>query len=277
MNRRKTKQPSGLPGGDDRAAGLADSNEIMWALIQNARQAIWCFRYDSPVNVRLSVDEIVDQIFQHHAVWCMCNTAMARAYGLNDESDLNGHDVRLYWPRNAINEAFIREVIASNFHVDGAISEDVRHDGTPVLMENDVRAHIADGRLYRLWGTLRELKPGLLGAQNERVESAALAFELLPLPACLMRSNGSVITENIAWRQAFGTLAHIAARVAFRSAGTGGSSEIVLPMPLSSGPAQHHLVTCRWQDATGPGAIAGRAACLAVTARQLDGSTGAAP
>lgn len=277
MNRRKTEQQSGLPGGDDKAAGLVDSNEMMWALIQNARQAIWCLRYDSPVNVRLSVDEIVDQIFQHHAVWCMCNAAMARAYGLNDESDLNGHDVRLYWPRNAINEAFIHEVIASNFHVDGAISEDVRHDGTPMLIENDVRAHIADGWLYRLWGTLREVKPSLLGAQNERVESAALAFELLPLPACLMRSDGSVITENIAWRQAFGTLAHIAARMTFRSAGTGGTSEIVLPMPLSSGLAQHHLVTCRWLDATGPRAIAGRAACLAVTARQLDRGTGAAP
>lgn len=267
------------PGLDNGAAfqGLAESNEIMWALIQKAREAIWCIRYERPVDVKLDVDEIVDQIFEHPSVWCMCNTAMARAYGLNDESDLNDHDVRVHWPRNAVNEAFIREVIANGFQVEGAISEDVRHDGTPVLMENDVRAHIVDGKLYRLWGTLREVKPGRFGAHSERVDCAALAFEFLPLPACLIRSDGTVITENIAWRLAFGTLGQVTARMAFRSAGAGEYREIVLPLPLASGQPRHHLVTSRWQVVAEQGQGAEGTAYLAVTARLLDANAGASP
>lgn len=265
------------PGLDTETAfrGLVESNEILWSIIQKAREAIWCIRFDRPINVKLGVDEIVDQIFEHPAVWCMCNTAMARAYGLRDESSLNDHDVRFHWPRNTVNEAFIREVIANGFQVEGAISEDIRHDGTPVLMENDVRAYIADGKLHRLWGTLREVKSGGFGAQAERADYAALAFELLPMPACLIRSDGTVITENIAWRLAFGPLAHVAARMAFRSAGTGEPREIVLPLPLASGHTQHHLVACRWQSVTEQGAFAAGTAYLTVTARQLETETGA--
>lgn len=261
--------------GDGALRDLVEGNEIMRAIIQTAREAIWCIRYDRPVDVTVPVDEIVDQIFEHPSVWCMCNAAMARAYDLHDESELNGRNVRFHWPRNAVNEAFIREVIASGFQVEGAISEDHRRDGSPVLMENDVRAHIADGRLHRLWGTLREVKPGGFELRREKADYAALAFELLPLPACLMRPDGTLITENVSWRLAFGSLGQIAARMAFRSAGGSEYREIVLPLPLASGGTRHHLVTCRWQAMAGQDYVASSLAYLAVTARLMDPDSGA--
>ncbi len=263
-------------GGGAEFRDLAESNEIMWSIIQKAREAIWCIRYDRPVDVTVSDDEIVDQIFEHPSVWCMCNTAMAKAYDLRDETDLNARNVRFHWPRNAVNEAFIREVIANGFQVEGAISEDYRRDGTPVLMENDVRAHIADGLLHRLWGTLREVKPGGFEVRSERADYAALAFELLPLSACLIRPDGTLITENISWRLAFGSLSQVAAKMAFRSAGGGEHREIVLPLPLASGQTRHHLVTCRWQAVAGQEYSASSATYLAVTARLIDADSGGA-
>jgi len=253
---------------------LAESNEIMWAIIQAAREAIWCIRYDRPVDLTVSTDEIVNQIFEHPSVWYMCNNAMAKAYGLRDETDLNARNVRFHWPRNPVNEAFIREVIASGFRVEGAISEDYRRDGTPVMMENDVRAHIVGGRLYRMWGTLREVRPLSMNLQNERFELAALAYELLPLPACLIRSDGTLVTENAAWRVSFGTLGEISAKMAFRSASVGEDREIVLPLPLASGETQHHLVTSRWQTMTEMAAASGAATYLAVTARLIETGSG---
>ena len=267
------KAPGPLDG-DGELRDLAEGNEIMRAIIQTAREAIWCIRYDRPVDVTVPTDEIVDQIFEHPSVWCMCNAAMARAYDLHDETDLNGRNVRFHWPRNAVNEAFIREVIANGFQVEGAISEDYRRDGSPVLMENDVRAHIADGKLHRLWGTLREVKPGGFAVRHERADYAALAFELLPLPACLIRPDGTLITENIAWRLAFGSLGQIAARMAFRSAGGSEHREIVLPLPLASGQTRHHLVTCRWQAVAGQDYSASNVTYLAVTARLMDPDSG---
>lgn len=264
------------PDGGSEFRDLAESNEIMWGIIQRAREAIWCIRYDRPVDVTLSTEEIVDQIFEHPSVWCMCNTAMARAYDLQDEADLNGRNVRFHWPRNAVNESFICEVIANGFQVEGAISEDYRRDGTPVLMENDVRAHIADGKLHRLWGTLREVKPGRLEDRSERVDYAALAFELLPLSACLIRADGTLVTENISWRLAFGPLSQVAAKMVFRSAGNCGHREIVLPLPLATGQTRHHLVTCRWQAFAGQEHSVSSVGCLVVTARLIDTDSGAA-
>jgi hypothetical protein len=254
---------------------LAESNEIMWGIIQAAREAIWCIRYDLPVNVTVPTDEIVDQIFEHPSVWCMCNNAMAKAYGLRDETDLNARNVRFHWPRNAVNEAFIREVIANGFQVDGAISEDYRRDGTPVLMENDVRAHIVEGRLHRLWGTLREVRQVGIDLRNGASDYAALAFELLPLPACLMRPDGALISENAAWRLAFGPRGEVSAKMAFRSAGIGESREIVLPLPLASGETRHHLVTSQWQTVGDLASATASTAYIAVTARLLDDDLGA--
>ena len=264
------------PGWGAEFRDLAENNDIMWGIIQRAREAIWCIRYDRPVDVTVSDDEIVEQIFEHPSVWCMCNTAMARVYDLRDETDLNSRNVRFQWPRNAVNEAFVREVIASGFQIDGAISEDQRRDGTPVLIENDVRAHIVGGRLYRLWGTLREVKPGGFEVRSEETDHAALAFELLPLPACLMRSDGTMITENISWRLAFGSLSQVAAKIAFRSAGGGEQREIVLPLPLASGQTRYHLVMFRWQTVAGQDYSASSTAYLAVTARLVDADSGGA-
>jgi len=253
---------------------LAESNEIMWGIIQAAREAIWCIRYDLPVDVTVPTDEIVDQIFEHPSVWCMCNNAMAKAYGLRDETDLNARNVRFHWPRNAVNEAFIREVIANGFRVDGAISEDYRRDGTPVRMENDVRAHIVEGRLHRLWGTLREVRQVGIDLRNGVSDYAALAFELMPLPACLMRPDGTVISENAAWRLAFGSGGEVSAKMAFRSAGISESREIVLPLPLASGESLHHLVTSQWQTVSDLASGAASTRYLAVTARLLDNDSG---
>lgn len=253
---------------------LAESNEIMWGIIQAAREAIWCIRYDLPVDVTVPTDEIVDQIFKHPSVWCMCNNAMAKAYGLRDETDLNARNVRFHWPRNAVNEAFIREVIANGFRVDGAISEDYRRDGTPVRMENDVRAHIVEGRLHRLWGTLREVRQVGIDLRNGVSDYAALAFELMPLPACLMQPDGTVISENAAWRLTFGSRGEMSAKMAFRSAGISESREIVLPLPLASGESFHHLVSSRWQTVSDRAYGAASTRYLAVTARLLDNDPG---
>jgi hypothetical protein len=211
--------------------------EVMLDIIQQAREAIWCIRFDRPVDITSGDDATVDQIFGNPAVWSMCNAAMARAYELPSEADLNGRDVRFHWPRNAVNEAFIRAVIASGYHIGGAISEDFRREGTPVLMENDVRAHVAGGQLYRLWGTLRELRHRLVQPTRDTVQSAALGFDLLPWPSCLINSDGAVLTDNAAWRQAFGTAGAEAARMIFRSAASVNSvGEFVLSFPLDLHP-----------------------------------------
>lgn len=252
-----------MPGGTETpASDLA----VMRGIIEQAREAIWCIRFERPVDITRGDDATVDQIFSNPAVWTMCNAAMARAYELQSAAELNGRDVHFHWPRNAVNEAFIRAVIASGYHIDGAVSEDFRRDGTPVLMENDVRAHVENGRLHRLWGTLRELRNRPAPVSADATQSAALAFDMLPLAACLMDADGTLLASNAAWRQAFGAEGAAAAKMILRSAASlTVTGEFVLPLPLASGGTRQHVVAVRWQAAPGEG----QTSCLAATARAV--------
>lgn len=133
-------------------------NRLLRAILDDATEAHWTIEFLEPVDITQSPDEVVRQVFENQSVWRMCNRAMARLYELPDDLDLNEQSVRLYWPRSEPNEAFVRRLLEAGFHLDGAISVDRRHDGTDVVIENDVRADVRNGFLYRIWGNCRNVR-----------------------------------------------------------------------------------------------------------------------
>jgi len=139
---------------------LEAENRLLRQIADTGNEAHWCIEFAEPVDVSLPEDEIVFRIFTHPSYWRLCNQAMSRLYGLPHHVDLSEQSVRLYWPRSAPNEAFVRQIIASGYCIDGAVSVDHRHDGTLLTVENDVRADIEHGCLVRLWGNCRPLGPG---------------------------------------------------------------------------------------------------------------------
>ncbi len=234
---------------------LGESNTVMWNIIQMAREAIWCIDYQVPVDVSGSEEEIIDGIFEQPSVWSLCNEAMAHAYDLPDAAHLSSSSVRFHWPRNPVNEAFIREIIANGFRVDGALSEDYRHDGSPVLVENDVRAHIVGGKLYRLWGTLREVLASGSEVATDRITSAATGFELLPVAAAVIAGDGSLLIANGLWQAAFAGSPDPVDRIVYRSLtddratmATGGltASMLIMLRENAGGPAKPYSVRGRW-------------------------------
>lgn len=136
---------------------LEAENRLLRRIADTGNEAHWCIEFAEPVDISLPEDEIVFRIFTHPSYWRLCNQAMSRLYGLPHHVDLSEQSVRLYWPRSAPNESFVRQIIASGYCIDGAVSVDHRHDGTLLTVENDVRADIEQGRLVRLWGNCRPL------------------------------------------------------------------------------------------------------------------------
>ncbi len=131
--------------------------KILRGFVNAARDACWCIEFAEPVDLGASEEEIVRQVFENECYWRLCNEAMAQLYRLPEGLDFNQEDVRFVFPRNPQNEAFVRQLNESKFHLDGAPSLDQRYDGAPMFAENDVRAEIRDGYLHRMWGNVRDL------------------------------------------------------------------------------------------------------------------------
>jgi hypothetical protein len=134
---------------------LRADNDLLSRIISDASEAHWCIEFLEPVDTNREREGVVDQIFENRSIWRIANPAMQWLYGLPDPGAFRSFDVRLYWPRTPENEAFVRQIIESDYRIDAALSSDRRHDGTWVILENDVRAEIRDGLLYRIWGNCR--------------------------------------------------------------------------------------------------------------------------
>lgn len=140
-----------------RICELERSVEMLRGMIESSTEPTWCIAYSEPVDITVSDREIIRQVFENECYWSMCNDAMARLYDLPEDLDFNRQPVGLYFPRSPENEAFVQSILDAGFHIDHALSVDQRHDGTPLYVENSVRCHIEDGRMLRMWGTLRDV------------------------------------------------------------------------------------------------------------------------
>ena len=194
-------------GGISRRLGeLQNANEVMSQMLYSAKVAYWCIEFAEPVDVRQTPDESVRQVFENRSYWRMCNRAMAAIYEMPADVDFGQQPVRLYWPRSPANEEFVRRLIEAAFHVDGALSVDRRHDGSPAYVENDVRASIHNGRLLRMWGSLRDVSQELRMQHDaeQRIEALRRVFDAVPDAVLVIDEAAQPQWRNAAFEQVFG-------------------------------------------------------------------------
>lgn len=181
--------------GREHLAELRSGAELLRGFIETTSQPMWCIEFTEPVNLLESEAEIVRQVFSNECHWSNCNEAMSRFYDLPPGVDINDQPVRTYFPRSPQNEAFVRNLIRSNFRVDRSLSTDLRYDGSTMYVENNVRGQIEDGYLTRMWGTLNDLTD-FRNERDELVRSAELVRRILSAvpDAVLVVNRGGVIT-----------------------------------------------------------------------------------
>ncbi|MFD2174369.1 PAS domain-containing protein [Rhodobacter lacus] len=183
-----------------------DRVEILSQMIDAARDACWCIDFLDPVDLRGSEEEIVDQVFRNRSRWRACNDAMAALYAVPADQDFNTQPVSRYFPETAVNRAMIRELVRMGYRLDGAQAIDQRHDGTPMLVENDFRALIRGDQLIRLWGTTRDIGPS---RERERAISAEAEvmrdiLGAVPDPIFVLSEAGIILATNAAADRALG-------------------------------------------------------------------------
>jgi PAS domain-containing protein len=198
------KIPLGALG--HRLRELHNANEVMSQMLQSAKVAYWCIEFAEAVDINTSADEIVRQVFENDSHWRLCNRAMADVYEMPSDVDFDQQPVRLYWPRSPANEEFVRRLIEAGFSVDCALSVDRRHDGSPAYVENDVRATIVNGRLLRMWGSIRDVSQELRMQHDaeQRIDALRRVFDAVPDAVLVIDEQLQPQWRNAAFEETFG-------------------------------------------------------------------------
>ncbi len=185
---------------------LEYATQMLTGFADACTEAMWCIEYTAPVDLAADREEIVRQIFENECHFSMCNRAMARLYNLPEGLNFNDQRVASYFRRTLANEAYVRQLVESNFHIDSASSVDLRHDGTVAYTENSVRCRIEDGKMLRMWGTVRDITD-FKKVQNQLAQREREAREVLsamPDSVLVVDQSQHVIALNPAFETEFG-------------------------------------------------------------------------
>lgn len=188
----------------DALGQLARENETLRSIVSTSKDALWCIEFAEPVDLTAPAAEAVRQVFENVSYWRLCNKAMARLYRLPENLDFNEQHVRVAFPRNPENEAFVQQLIEHDFNIDGVPSLDHRYDGLDVYVENDVRGHIENGMLHRMWGAARDLSEQKRKESElaNRLDAAVEVLSAVPDPILVIGQDGVLEAANpaIEWR-----------------------------------------------------------------------------
>ncbi|WP_163268493.1 PAS domain-containing protein [Chelativorans alearense] len=183
----------------DRVGPLSELDaEILEGIIAASNDACWCMEFGEPVDLTAPDHEIVRQVFENDPHWRFTNPAMARLYLLDPGVDFKSRPTSEIFPRNAQNEEFVLRLIANGFEVDAAPALDTRYDGKQIYVENDVRAHIREGLLLRIFGIVRDVgkhrirEERMLAELNEALD----ILTALPNGVVAFDDNREVVAAN---------------------------------------------------------------------------------
>lgn len=167
-----------------RVAGPLDVSkvDVLRGMLAASNDACWCMEFAKPVDLTTPDHEVVRQVFENGPVWRYCNAAMERLYQLPAGQDMNARPVHEIFPNNPSNQDFIHNLIVNGFEVDGAPALDRNYTGMEIYVENDVRAHISNGKLYRMFGTVRNVGKHRRREQALKDQLAAAEGMIAALP-----------------------------------------------------------------------------------------------
>jgi PAS domain-containing protein len=186
-------QPARLFACEDVDSGMLISTllehaEVLHGFIETVSEPMWGIGFDEPIDLTEDEDGIVHQVFSNECHWIFYNRALRALYCISETLDMHALPVAAQFPRSPQNETFVRQLIRRKFRADNLTSVDIRADGTTVYVENNVCGHIQDQRLYRMWGTVRDIT-GQRSAQelvSQQLEFVRSVLTALPVAVAVI-------------------------------------------------------------------------------------------
>ena len=126
------------------------------SLIEHTTDAVFCYEYDPPISIDLPAEEQVKLLYD--ATLVMCNDVCARSYGADHAQEMFGKKLTEITKisMESLEKLFTTFVQGGYRVTDGEGVEKLK-DGTERYYLSHVNADIENGKLYRVWGTFRDI------------------------------------------------------------------------------------------------------------------------
>ena len=154
---------------------LRASEDRYRAFVAQSTEAIWCFEFEKPMPISLSLEEQIEFIYQHGYL-SDCNDEMARMYGFTSAADLIGlRPDQLLVRSDPRNLEYLTAFIQSGYRLTEAESHELDRDGRNKFFLNNMIGIAENGSLVRAWGTQRDI------TERKEAECRTNAFASLAL------------------------------------------------------------------------------------------------
>lgn len=136
---------------------LRRSDKRFRGYLQSSTEAIWGFEIEPPMPMDLAIDAQLDYLYDHARI-VVANDAWTRQTGYDRWEDMIGLRLDEIVPRSdPENEASIRQLAESNYHLENFITHDLNKQGKLQTVLNNHSAEIKNGHLIRTWGAHRDI------------------------------------------------------------------------------------------------------------------------
>ncbi len=178
---------------------------ILAGVLAASSDACWCMEFGIPVDLTAPDHEVVRQVFENDPFWRFSNPAMAQLYLLSSGQTFADRPVREIFPRNRQNEELVLNLLANGFEVDAAPALDRRYDGVEIYVENDIRAHVEEGHLLRMFGIVRDVGKHRRREMElqQRLDAALALLSVVDVPLIAVSADQRIQVVNQAATDAF--------------------------------------------------------------------------
>ena len=153
---------------------LQATEERYSTFIKHSTEAIWRFEPGCLVTVSMTPGEVIDA-FMQHAYLAECNDQMARYYGYDTASEIEGMPLSQLMPRHdPRNIQFLEAFVSNAFKLENAESVELDKHGNKKYFLNNVIGIIQDGVLIRVWGTQRDITAQRMAEEKIRYQARVL-------------------------------------------------------------------------------------------------------
>ena len=153
---------------------LRATEERYSTFINHSTEAIWRFEPGTQINISMKPAEIIEE-FMKHAYLAECNDQMAKYYGFNSASEIEGMPLSKLLPvEDSRNLQFLEAFISNGFKLDNAESFELDKDGNKKHFVNNLIGIVQDGQLIRIWGTQRDITAQRVAEEKIRYQARVL-------------------------------------------------------------------------------------------------------